>query len=619
MKYSSVVVFIFLAILVAFFESRPEIGEELDLIAFRMRAQLHFSTPSDRLIVVKLKKEESNVTSSIVDAFSKLKTKDISAAVFFVQGREINASKHDLDRLSNSLSSKKNLFLGLIGSMTDDSLFTSVSASVFPQLRAAQTSREYNKDTIVAVPLTDQLSGKSYSTIAPAVAGAALEKEGAQRLQESISSVIADYIWNSAKFEEGTREFNPRLPELKLNYFRPSLLHEVPLESLAGLDLTKKIVIFYFDTYRKRIPGGPEATFGNTPFQDSDGSNELGSSGTPVALIQAVAIDNLIHEKSLVPISSLISWAFLLLICIGAYRVWSFPPGAAVLISLGIFVSIIAITALLESTLGFEVPMARIIVYGIIFSAIGAFSSTTRVIASNLKSRIEIKAHDNLSKLHERFLDQFSRRLMNQTSHILDSAKSASADISKENSEFLKDLVSSGEELIEYLKNINTLVTLNDSSPGLTHLKLVRLVPILERLVSQIGASAKGIDVKINLKNHTLIKSDEVYLEPILFNLLSNAIKYSPANSKITIFSFQNTDVIQSLVIRDEGPGIHDEFKEKIFEKFYRIKDDRAFTVKGTGLGLYLSKFFADALGLKIDVRDAPEKGTDFILRAIRK
>ena len=619
MKYSSVVVFIFLAILVAFFESRPEIGEELDLIAFRMRAQLHFSPPSDRLIVVKLKKEESNVTSSIVDAFSKLKTKDISAAVFFVQGREINASKHDLDRLSNSLSSKKNLFLGLIGSMTDDSLFTSVSASVFPQLRAAQTSREYNKDTIVAVPLTDQLSGKSYSTIAPAVAGAALEKEGAQRLQESISSVIADYIWNSAKFEEGTREFNPRLPELKLNYFRPSLLHEVPLESLAGLDLTKKIVIFYFDTYRKRIPGGPEATFGNTPFQDSDGSNELGSSGTPVALIQAVAIDNLLHEKSLVPISSLISWAFLLLICIGAYRVWSFPPGAAVIISLGIFVSIIAITALLESTLGFEVPMARIIVYGIIFSAIGAFSSTTRVIASNLKSRIEIKAHDNLSKLHERFLDQFSRRLMNQTSHILDSAKSASADISKENSEFLKDLVSSGEELIEYLKNINTLVTLNDSSPGLTHLKLVRLVPILERLVSQIGASAKGIDVKINLKNHTLIKSDEVYLEPILFNLLSNAIKYAPANSKITIFSFQNTDVIQSLVIRDEGPGIHDEFKEKIFEKFYRIKDDRAFTVKGTGLGLYLSKFFADALGLKIDVRDAPEKGTDFILRAIRK
>ncbi|MEI8026121.1 MAG: ATP-binding protein [Pseudomonadota bacterium] len=619
MKYSSVVVFIFLAILVAFFESRPEIGEELDLIAFRMRAQLHFSTPSDRLIVVKLKKEESNVTSSIIDAFSKLKTKNISAAVFFVQGREISASKHDLDRLSETLTSKKNLFLGLIGSMNDDSLFRSVSAPVLPQLRAAQTSREYNRDTIVAVPLTDQLSGKSYSTLAPAVAGAALEKEAAQRLQERISSVTADYIWNSAKFEEGSREFNPRLPELKLNYFRPNLLHEVPLESLAELDLTKKIVIFYFDNYRKRIPGGPEATFGNTPFQDSDGSNELGSSGTPVPLIQAVAIDNLLHEKSLVPISSLISWAFLLIICIGAYRVWSFPPVAAVIISLGVFVSIIGTTALLESTLGFEVPMARVTVYGIIFSAIGAFNSTTRVIASNLKSRIEIKAHDNLSKLHERFLDQFSRRLMNQTSHILDSAKSATSDISAENLEFLKDLVSSGEELIEYLKNINTLVTLNKNSPGLTHFKLVRIVPILEKLTSQIGASQKGIEVKINLKDQTMIKSDEVYLEPILFNLLSNAIKYSPANSKVTIFSFQNTEVIQSLVIRDEGPGIHDDFKEKIFEKFYRIKDDRAFTVKGTGLGLYLSKFFADALALKIDVRDGPEKGTDFILRVIRK
>jgi hypothetical protein len=77
MKYSSFVVLIFLAILVVFFESRPEIGEELDLIAYRARAQLHFSTPSDRLIVVKLKKEESNVISSIVDVFSKLKAKNV--------------------------------------------------------------------------------------------------------------------------------------------------------------------------------------------------------------------------------------------------------------------------------------------------------------------------------------------------------------------------------------------------------------------------------------------------------------------------------------------------------------------------------------------------------------
>lgn len=619
MKYSSFVVLIFLAILVVFFESRPEIGEELDLIAYRARAQLHFSTPSDRLIVVKLKKEESNVISSIVDVFSKLKAKNVSSAAFFVQGREINPSNQDLDKLTDVLKSNKNFYLGLIGSMSDDLLFRMASASIFPQLRAAQTSREYNRDTIVAVPLIDQLSGKTYSTLAPAVAITALAGDAAERLQEKISSATADYLWNSAKFEDGSREVNPRLPELKLNYIQPSLLHEIPLESLAALDLTQKVVIFYFDTYRKRIPGGPEATFGNTPFQSSDGSNELGASGTPVALIQAIAIDNLLKENSLVPISRLVSWAFLLILCIGAYRVWSFPPGAAVFISLAIFVSIIIATALLETTLGIEVSMARIIVYGIIFSTIGAFNSTTRVIASNLKSRIESIAHDNLSKLHERFLDQFSRRLMSQTANILESASMATPNISAENSEFLKDLVSSGEELIEYLKNINTLATLNANSTGITNFKLVPIVPILERLISQIGPSQKGIDVQIHLKADTMLKSDEVYLEPILFNLLSNAIKYSPADSKVTIFSYQNTDIVQSLVIRDQGPGIHNDFKEKIFEKFYRIKDDRAYTVKGTGLGLYLSRFFADALTLKIEVKDAPEKGTDFILRVTRK
>jgi len=616
MRYQSLVVFIFLGILVLFYETRPEIGEELDLIAFKARAQLHFSSPSEKVVLVKLKKEASNVTSSIIDAFSKLNNKDFSASVFFVQAREINGLGPDLEKLFGTLLAKKNLFLGLVGSMNDDPIFRNAPAEILAQIRAAQTSREYNKDTIASVPLIDQLNGKPFSTIAPAIAMAVMEKSKSERLQERISLATADYLWSSAKFEEGNQEYNPKLPDLKINYFRPESWREVSLEALTNLDLSGKIVVFYFEAYRKRIPGGPEATYGNTPFQSSEQSSELGASGAPIAVIQANALENLLSEKALIPIPSIISWILLFFICLGANRVWSFSPGLAVIISLSVLLFILITTAWIESYFGWEVPIARTLVYGIIFSAIGAFSSTARVIASNLKSRIEIEAHANLSMVHERFLDKFSKRLMDLTSSILNSARLAKDEDKPENKELLQDLVSSGQELNDYLKNINTLANLEENSQVLTNFGFVKIVPILEKLASQIGADQKGISVDIDLGPNTVLKSDEVYLEPILFNLLSNAIKYSPPDSKITIFSYQKTDVVKSLVIRDQGPGIQDEFKEKIFEKFYRIKDDRAFTVKGTGLGLFLSKFFAEAIKLKIEVKDAPEKGTDFILRS---
>ena len=66
--------------------------------------------------------------------------------------------------------------------------------------------------------------------------------------------------------------------------------------------------------------------------------------------------------------------------------------------------------------------------------------------------------------------------------------------------------------------------------------------------------------------------------------------------------------------VKDQGPGIAPEFQGRIFEKFYRVKDDFVYKSKGYGLGLYLSRFFAQQMGADISVSSTLGEGACFVL-----
>jgi signal transduction histidine kinase len=94
-------------------------------------------------------------------------------------------------------------------------------------------------------------------------------------------------------------------------------------------------------------------------------------------------------------------------------------------------------------------------------------------------------------------------------------------------------------------------------------------------------------------------------------NLVENAVKYTPEDKPITISLTlkQNTALLR---IADEGPGIPDSEKQKIFDKFYRIGNEESRKTKGTGLGLYLSnKIIAQHRG-RISIRDNSPTGSVF-------
>jgi len=94
-------------------------------------------------------------------------------------------------------------------------------------------------------------------------------------------------------------------------------------------------------------------------------------------------------------------------------------------------------------------------------------------------------------------------------------------------------------------------------------------------------------------------------------NLLENATKYAPSNTVIKV-SLHRQDDDLSMSVEDEGEGISDEEKGKIFKKFYRVGNENSRKTKGTGLGLYLTSRIIQQNKGAIIVRDNEPKGTVF-------
>jgi two-component system sensor histidine kinase CiaH len=107
------------------------------------------------------------------------------------------------------------------------------------------------------------------------------------------------------------------------------------------------------------------------------------------------------------------------------------------------------------------------------------------------------------------------------------------------------------------------------------------------------------------------LTGDALLLQILMNNLLENAVKYSPREGKIEC-RLGLTDHTIRLQVIDEGPGIPDNEKQKVFEKFYRIGNEATRTTKGTGLGLYLCKKIVEEHRGTIQVADNSPSGCNF-------
>jgi signal transduction histidine kinase len=97
----------------------------------------------------------------------------------------------------------------------------------------------------------------------------------------------------------------------------------------------------------------------------------------------------------------------------------------------------------------------------------------------------------------------------------------------------------------------------------------------------------------------------------VLSNLMENARKYSPNQTPIEISFLQHANKA-ILSVKDNGVGIPDEEKSRIFDKFYRIGNENTRKSKGTGLGLYIVKKIVTLYKYDISVRNNTPQGSIF-------
>jgi signal transduction histidine kinase len=115
--------------------------------------------------------------------------------------------------------------------------------------------------------------------------------------------------------------------------------------------------------------------------------------------------------------------------------------------------------------------------------------------------------------------------------------------------------------------------------------------------------------VQCEMQTRFVMKGDKNLLQSLFSNLIDNAIKYAPKGSDILVrgYSYDNEHRVE---VCDTGPGIADEEKEKVFEKFYRVGNEETRNHKGAGLGLYIVSSVVKMHGGHIFVRDNHPVGT---------
>ncbi len=107
------------------------------------------------------------------------------------------------------------------------------------------------------------------------------------------------------------------------------------------------------------------------------------------------------------------------------------------------------------------------------------------------------------------------------------------------------------------------------------------------------------------------IRANRRNMEEVLSNLLTNAIKYSPNGGVVTVSAEAAGDYF-ALRVRDTGLGMNEEETKKIFQRFYRVRNQDTRSIQGTGLGLAIVQKIVESHQGKITVESIPQKGSTF-------
>lgn len=239
------------------------------------------------------------------------------------------------------------------------------------------------------------------------------------------------------------------------------------------------------------------------------------------------------------------------------------------------------------------------------------------------KLEVALKEAENANEVKSDFLSRMSHEMRTPMNAIMGLAALIEDEIN--NPDALRDYVSKIKDSSEFLLQlINDVLDMSGIENGQISLNMVsceygKLLDGIETMIKPM-CKRKGITYvcKNEIPERTIIKTDAMRVTQVFVNILANAVKYTSRGGRVEFNSYLVNEEkgrgYYRFVIKDNGMGMSEEFAARIFEPFSQEKNANTESLKGTGLGLPISKGIVDALGGSISATSKKDVGTTVVI-----
>ncbi len=332
--------------------------------------------------------------------------------------------------------------------------------------------------------------------------------------------------------------------------------------------------------------------------------------------MHATIIQALIQAKTVYSVPKLVSYILALVIAIFlSVTISRMKPTHGLLITVILMVSILILSYLLFSLYGIWLYVTHLVLTVFVvyyiwvpFRAIGEYQRRFAI-------QEETKLLKKVENLKQNFISLMSHDLKTPVAKI-----AGLADImlkqrqfnSAEGEKNICFIIDSTRELNKFISSILDLTKIESRNLTL-NMTSKDINKAVEQAVLNLRyeASQKNIKVLTDLGPLYPIQYDPKLMDRVLSNLIENALKYSGEKAIVEVRTWDDDKWVY-VEIKDNGIGIPSEDLEHIFDKFYRVKNDASHSIKGSGLGLFLVKYFVELHGGTIVADSTVGKGTKF-------
>lgn len=334
----------------------------------------------------------------------------------------------------------------------------------------------------------------------------------------------------------------------------------------------------------------------------------------PPAYILANMIDNVLLQRWIRPVPLAINIAILLVLSLLiAFTVTGLSSNIALVGMLVITATAASLSFFIFDQFYFWLPLSAFLVHICLSYFIFMVFKLSRKEQSTWRLEKETAYQQEMDELKRNFLSLFSHDLKTPIAKILSQVDVVDRD-SHDQIKTKEGLLSIKRYAFELNSHVRNIIKISQIESNRFELKQENcdLNVIIEQAIKTLQplADEKQIAITRELEPMFTLKLDKDLLQQILLNIIENAIKYSPNNSRVHVTSLEEDNYVV-VCVKDEGKGIPPEDQHRIWEKFSRLNEQK----EGTGLGLFLVKYFVEVHGGAVFINSRVDQGSEIGFR----